>query len=1139
MIIEKPNVTFSPELQRETIRARLRRWRTPSRVLLWLLLLTSCVGTGWFSYQYFLVPQTIDYTPDWHNAQWIQAADGDSTNSVAYFHYVIQLDTQPDTAFITIAANQAFLLYVNGSYIGSNSVDFVQGDAIRAYMYDVDSVLKTGPNVIAVRVMNVDQQPPALRANLGVLWGKTVANHGTGERGWQASVQSSRVYPRYTAKSGNWTTPQFDASTWQPPRGASTPSTIAPMLTVDPMTYEQPLPPFWLKAGAGDDSYFVRQFSITGGFSEVLLRLTATGTTDVFINGQQFAEWKGQVATAQDNVVSYLSDGTPVVQYRAGLAMGVYDLTPYLHAGTNTIALHLASPGLSASQVGLATEGSALGFDLLARWSPTHTGTVVSSDQNWHASSQATASWTQVNATALAWPSANLIGRPGNSRAFYLPDSNTSRNVSALSPLLFVEVIGGSVLAVLALWSFLALALLRPYYTSRRASFEAASLAFVPALALEALLMTLARETQLPNPFPYTGPWGLVLIALVVLSGILLWLHAYRASVRQYVLDRQPVQRTSGEGWWRSAEGVVPSRTRQLALSFMQKTRLWLSRHWLLIPIMLLAIPMIVYNVNYEPYWQDELSSLNAAKGILAHGIPIYISGFLYPKGEGYSYLLALFMVIFGDQNGITRLPSMLEFIISIPLFYGIGCYFFDRRIALLATAMLAFSPYALLWGRQTRMYEQAFLLTLIVIYVLHYALQNYQRPRLAYLTILAIILAYLSHEETFIILPAVVVCVLLFSPKDRFGVPEVLKQKHWWYTMLIGVAVIGVQLIIVGLSHPAKLGSDQSQRPEIQPTLDNIPYYLGLFFNSKVLREGIAPWIIVQPIWAVNSILAIIGGILAFRQPGNMKARYCTLMFILPLMTLAFIFTMQADRYVYPLFSMYYLLDAFALMWIFRTLWNFARPYLITPGAKAENGQAMSQSSPGLLSRAGLPTTAGTTPAFSSVSWIGRTIIIVAISAVCASVIIQPILPLSNFNLLFSRVTGMSYHRHFPDYDDAGQYIKSRWQKGDIVATIAPDLSAAYYLNGHAEYFFSLDRSLYLFDKNGHIIDTALGSNAILSESDFQTLLAEHFRVWLITDNGSYQASAVKGGRFTFPPPDFQLVYEGYGSAVYFRGAT
>jgi 4-amino-4-deoxy-L-arabinose transferase-like glycosyltransferase len=148
----------------------------------------------------------------------------------------------------------------------------------------------------------------------------------------------------------------------------------------------------------------------------------------------------------------------------------------------------------------------------------------------------------------------------------------------------------------------------------------------------------------------------------------------------------------------------------------------WLRVHWGLVVLIIIAIPLITYNLSYEPYWQDELTSYFAAKGILAHGLPFLPSGFLYAKGELYSYVLALSMVIFGEQNGALRIPSVVEYLVSLPIFYYVGCYFFERRVALLATSMLTLSPYALEWGRQMRMYEQAQLLTILVMYLFYRA---------------------------------------------------------------------------------------------------------------------------------------------------------------------------------------------------------------------------------------------------------------------------------------------------------------------------------------------------------------------------------------------------------------------------------
>jgi hypothetical protein len=143
--------------------------------------------------------------------------------------------------------------------------------------------------------------------------------------------------------------------------------------------------------------------------------------------------------------------------------------------------------------------------------------------------------------------------------------------------------------------------------------------------------------------------------------------------------------------------------------------------------------------------------------------------------------------------------------------------------------------------------------------------------------------------------------------------------------------------------------------------------------------------------------------------------------------------------------------------------------------------------------------------------------------------------LPVSNFNLLASRIVGVPYHRHYADYDDAANYMKRHMQPGDSVMTIAPALTILYYV-GRVDDYFSIDRALFLIEQNGRMMETATGAHPLLNEQDFETVLAMHNRIWLVTDNGGYQGGVTRNGRFIFPPPDFRLVYEGYGSGVYFR---
>jgi len=388
-------------------------------------------------------------------------------------------------------------------------------------------------------------------------------------------------------------------------------------------------------------------------------------------------------------------------------------------------------------------------------------------------------------------------------------------------------------------------------------------------------------------------------------------------------------------------------------------------------------------------------------------------------------------MLILGDQGGAPRIVSVIEYLVSLPLFYGVGCYLFDRRISLLATAMLAISPSALLWGRQVRMYEQAQLLTILVVYMFYKALQQPQRARLVYLAVFCTIVDYLSHEETFIILPAIVLCMLVFSRDAQHRIPMVLRQKHWWFAAAIGAGVIGTQLLLVHFTHPPILGTDQTQRPLIQWTIDNIPFYVKLLFFPTELGVKPLPWI------TVNSLLAIAGCILAFYR-GDQRAKYCALFLFVSFLILVFLFTLASDRYIYPLLPVYYLLGAYSLLSGLRALWAFI----------------LSMQQP-----TGQTSTAAVLQGCSSRPM--KLMEVFTTGLLCASILILPILPLSGYNLFISRAAGLPYRQHYPDYNVVAQYIHEHMQQGDIVIAVAP---------AHIRSQLCWPRRLLLFDRSGAV---------------------------------------------------------------------
>ena len=261
-----------------------------------------------------------------------------------------------------------------------------------------------------------------------------------------------------------------------------------------------------------------------------------------------------------------------------------------------------------------------------------------------------------------------------------------------------------------------------------------------------------------------------------------------------------------------------------------------------------------------------------------------------------------------------------------------------------------------------------------------------------------------------------------------------------------------------------------------------------------------------------MNSLLATVGCIWALRRTDT-RAKYCAFFLLVSFLTLALLFSLTSDRYIYPVLPIYYLMGAYALLTGLRALWAFTRSRIIP----RQHGQPTS---------------------VASRSYLSRPMKIMAASIaglVCASVLVVPMLPISGYNLFISQLAGLPYHRHFPDYDAAGQYVQRHWRKGDIIIMASPAISALYYV-GHIDYLFSIDRALYLFERDGRIVDTPTGAiEVLLNQQDFQAVLDRYTRIWIISDNGEYQSEVAK--RFDFPP-DFHIVYEGYGSAVYFRGS-
>ena len=131
----------------------------------------------------------------------------------------------------------------------------------------------------------------------------------------------------------------------------------------------------------------------------------------------------------------------------------------------------------------------------------------------------------------------------------------------------------------------------------------------------------------------------------------------------------------------------------------------------------LVGVSLRFYAIGAKTVWLDEAFSL-----WLAHQPLVELWAWLIKIDQHpplYYVLLHYWILIFGDAQGAARALSALCSGLAIPLFYGASRYLFPPRTALLATLLLALSPFHLRYAQEVRMYALLTLTTAAAFYCL------------------------------------------------------------------------------------------------------------------------------------------------------------------------------------------------------------------------------------------------------------------------------------------------------------------------------------------------------------------------------------------------------------------------------------
>jgi 4-amino-4-deoxy-L-arabinose transferase-like glycosyltransferase len=215
------------------------------------------------------------------------------------------------------------------------------------------------------------------------------------------------------------------------------------------------------------------------------------------------------------------------------------------------------------------------------------------------------------------------------------------------------------------------------------------------------------------------------------------------------------------------------------------------SKGWLTVLLLLVCGAGLWYRWLYArdvSFFVDEYLTVRAADRILTQGAPLLPSGNFYSHGLLLSYVEALVIGLGGSQSWLLRLPVLLLSTAVIPLTYWFGRRLFSPAAGLLAAALLAFAPEAILWGGRVRMYAplQLFVLIASIAFYL-WVIEEQERPAYRVLFVLAYWAALFSHAEAMLLLPV-------------WGLLALVQRGWRWClrpTSLVTFALSGLSIVI------------------------------------------------------------------------------------------------------------------------------------------------------------------------------------------------------------------------------------------------------------------------------------------------------------------------------------------------------
>jgi hypothetical protein len=309
-----------------------------------------------------------------------------------------------------------------------------------------------------------------------------------------------------------------------------------------------------------------------------------------------------------------------------------------------------------------------------------------------------------------------------------------------------------------------------------------------------------------------------------------------------------------------------------------------------LMVVLLAGLGLRLYYLLRASPFVDEYSTLLAVQGILRRGAPFLPTGFFYGHDPLYSYLATGAAALWPDDLMAVRFLSLFASLGAIALTYRIGRNLFSIQAGLLATALLALSPGAVLWGGRGRAYALETLLALVAFWLFYRGVRE-ERPRWRRLGLLALVAAVFTHPEAALLLPGLAVAVL------------VLQGFRWWLQLdrlleftLTGAAVMARYLLQNVFARGDLGGFD---------TIADTRPALGLLANWQGSLETMGNFFLAGPMLPATILALLAVLVLGLFSKGDRRAyavRFLTIALITIVLQMVLLVggTWQSTRYLF-----------------------------------------------------------------------------------------------------------------------------------------------------------------------------------------------------------------------------------------------